>query len=208
MARVRHRKSINPFRLQIRVERPDWATLLDPSKPIEVDCGFGRGEFILQMARRRPGVEFIGLELRRYLIEKVEQQLAEEPLPNVHVLLANVKEHLPILFDPHTLNRVYVHFPDPWTKRKRHRKRRMVDAAFVDALRALLVPGGEAHLMTDKAEVGREMLRLFEANGGFRNGCGTGQFCPESTTGIQTREEAYYMARGDRIYRLVFVSVV
>lgn len=206
MARVRHRKSINPFRLQITVERPDWSTLLDPSKPIELDCGFGRGEFILHMARRHPEVEFIGIEIRRYLIEKVEQQLREEPLTNVHVLLANVKDHLPVLFDPQTLHRVYVHFPDPWTRRKRHRKRRMVDAQLVDVLHTLLVPGGEAHLMTDKAVVGREMLALFEAHGGYRNACGTGQFCPESTTGTRTREEMYYVERGDPIYRLMFIS--
>ena len=204
MARIRHRKSINPFRLQLQVERPDWLAGLG-DRPIELDCGFGRGEFILEMARRRPEVAFIGLELRRYLIEKVEEQLREDPLPNVHVLLANVKEHLPVLFDPHTLSRVYVHFPDPWTARKRHHKRRMVDKALVDTLHSLLVPGGEVHLMTDKEEVGREMRALFEAHGGYRNACGAGQFCAESTTGVRTREETYYLQRGDPVYRLCFV---
>jgi tRNA (guanine-N7-)-methyltransferase len=172
---------------------------------VEVDLGFGRGEFILEMARRRPEVEFIGLELRRYLLVKVEKLLAEEALPNVHVYLANVKEHLPDLFEPGMLSRVYIHFPDPWTKRKRHHKRRMVDAKLVETLHLLLQPGGEVHLMTDKSEVGREMLALFEAHRGYENACGPGQFCAESTTGIRTREEQYYIERGDRIYRLKFV---
>ena len=207
MARVRHRKSINPFRLQLQVERPDWSSILDPQKPIAVDLGFGRGEFILQMARRHPGVEYIGLEIRSYLIEKMEALLQREPLPNVHVFLANVKEHLPILFNPATLSQVYIHFPDPWTKRKRHHKRRMVDADLVATLHELLLPGGEVHLMTDKEVVGIEMRHLFEAHGGYENACGAGQFCPKSTTGLHTREEQYYIRRGDRIYRLQFAKI-
>jgi tRNA (guanine-N7-)-methyltransferase len=157
------------------------------------------------MARRRPGVEFIGLELRRYLLEKMQAILASEALPNVHVYLANVKEHLPILFDPNMLSRVYIHFPDPWTRRRRHHKRRMVDAHLVETLHVLLKTGGEVHAMTDKDEVGGEILALFEAHGGYENACGSGRFCNESTTGIRTREEAYYIERGDRIFRLKFV---
>ena len=205
MARVRHRKSINPFRIQIEVERPDWAALLVPGRPVELDCGFGRAEFILERARQRPDVELVGLELRRYLIEKARRRIEETGLPTVHVFLANVKEHLPILFKPGMLHKAYIHFPDPWTQRRRHRKRRMVDAQLVDTLHGLFVAGGEVHLMTDKGEVAQEMRSLFEAHGGYENACGAGQFCAESTTGIRTREEQYYIRRGERIYRLKFV---
>lgn len=207
MARIRHRKSINPFRFQRDVRRPDWPAILDLSKPIKVDLGFGRGEFILEMARQQPEVQFVGLEIRDYLVDKVRELLDEEPHPNVHVMAANVKEHLPVLFDPGMLSGVYIHFPDPWTQRKKHHKRRMVDAALVATLHILLRPGGEVHLMTDKREVGLEMLALFEAHGGYRNLCGEEQFCPESTTGVRTREEAYYMDRGDDVYRLKFARL-
>jgi tRNA (guanine-N7-)-methyltransferase len=205
MARIRHRKTINPFRFQREVRRPDWSSILDPDKPVEVDLGFGRGEFILEMAQRRPDVQFVGLEIRDYLIDKVRDRLQEEPRPNVYVMAANVKEHLPVLFDPGTLYRVYIHFPDPWTTRKKHHKRRMVDARLVATLHDLLQTGAEVHLMTDKEEIGQEMRTLFEAHGGFENACGEGQFCLESTTGVRTREELYYVERGDRIYRLKFV---
>jgi len=103
------------------------------------------------------------------------------------------------------LSRVYIHFPDPWTRRKRHHKRRMVDAQLVDTLYTLLEPGGEVHLMTDHQEIGLEMRELFEAHGGLRNACGEGQFCPESTTGLRTREEMYYLSHGQAVYRLRFV---
>jgi tRNA (guanine-N7-)-methyltransferase len=207
MARVRHRKSINPFRFQRDVQRPDWSSILDPDKPIEVDLGFGRGEFIVEMARRRPDVQYVGLEIRDYLIDKARALIDAESLSNAYVMAANVKEHLPILFDPGALSRVYIHFPDPWTKRKKHHKRRMVDDELVAALHVLLRPGGEVHLMTDKREVGLEMLALFEAHGGYENACGKSQFCPESTTGVRTREETYYMERGDDVYRLKFVRI-
>jgi tRNA (guanine-N7-)-methyltransferase len=205
MARIRHRKTINPFRFQREVQRPDWSSILDLDKPIEIDLGFGRGEFILEMARRRPDVQFVGFEIRDYLIDKVRDRLQEEPCPNVYVMAANVKEHLPVLFDPGTLSRVYIHFPDPWTTRKKHHKRRMVDARLVATLHGLLQTGGEVHLMTDKEVVGQEMRALFEAHGGFENACGEGQFCLESTTGVRTREELYYMQQGNDIYRLKFV---
>jgi tRNA (guanine-N7-)-methyltransferase len=205
MARVRHRKSINPFRVQIEVERPDWETLLRPGGPVELDCGFGRAEFILARAQERPDIELIGLELRRYLIDKARARIEETGTGNVHVFLANVKEHLPILFDPGMLHKVYIHFPDPWTTRRKHHKRRMVDAQLVATLHGLLEPRGEVHLMTDKRPVGEEMLALFEAHGGYGNACGAGQFCLKSTTGIRTREERYYLRKGNRIYRLLFV---
>jgi tRNA (guanine-N7-)-methyltransferase len=206
MARQRHRKSFNPFRFLRMVQRPDWLAVLDSDCQVEVDLGFGRGEFLVERARLRPGVQFVGIEIRDYLVDKMNQALELDPQLNVHVLLANVKEHLSLLFKPATLNRVYIHFPDPWNQRKKHHKRRMVDAQLVGTLHALLRPGGEVHLMTDQREVGLEMLSLFEGHGGFRNACGAGQFCAESTTGAQTREETYYMQRGDPIYRLRFVQ--
>ena len=205
MARIRHRKSINPYRVQIEVERPDWASLIRPGRPVELDCGFGRAEFILKRAQERPDIELVGLELRRYLIEKARARIGEAGLENVHVFMANVKEHLPTLFDPGMLHKVYIHFPDPWTTRRRHHKRRMVDAQLVATLHELLEPGGEVHLMTDKRAVAEEMRALFEAHGGYENACGAGQFCAKSTTGIRTREERYYMRKGNRIYRLWFV---
>jgi tRNA G46 methylase TrmB len=81
----------------------------------------------------------------------------------------------------------------------------MVDAQLIDTLYALLRPGGEVHLMTDKREVGHEMRALFEAHPGFENAHGPGQFAPTSTTGVRTREEEYYLRRGDHIYRLQYV---
>ena len=205
MSRIRHRKTINPYRFRRDIQRPDWASLLEPDQAIEVDLGFGRGEFILEMAQRRPEVFFVGLELRDYLIEKVQEQLAARGTPNVYVMAANVKDHLPVLFCPGRLSRVYIHFPDPWTKRKKHHKRRMVDGQLVHTLYALLHPGGEVHLMTDREPVGLEMRALFEAHPGFKNACGPNQFSAESTTGIRTREEEYYLGRGDPIYRLQYI---
>jgi tRNA (guanine-N7-)-methyltransferase len=181
--------------------------MLEPDQPIEVDLGFGRGEFILEMAQRRSDTFFVGLELRDYLIEKVQAQIAESGPRNVFVMAANVKEHLPVLFDPGRLSRVYIHFPDPWTKRNKHHKRRMVDANLVDTLASLVRPGGEVHLMTDKESVGVEMRALFAAHPGFENACGPNQFCAESTTGVRTREEQYYLGRGDRIYRLKYTRL-
>ena len=206
MSRVRHRKSINPFKIQLEVERPDWETIMgDRAGPVEVDLGFGRGEFLMERARQDPDTQFVGVEIRRYLVEKMSQRLCKKTRANIHLLLANVKLHLATLFDPGMLSRVYIHFPDPWTKRKRHHKRRMVDADLVAALHTLLQPGGEVHLMTDKEVVALEMRELFEAHGGFVNACGRGQFCPESTTGIRTREETYYIRKGGPIYRLKFI---
>jgi tRNA (guanine-N7-)-methyltransferase len=207
MARQRHRKSFNPYRFRRAVQRPDWLANLDPTRPLEVDLGFGRGEFLLERARLQPDAQFIGVEIRDYLVDKMNQALALDPRPNVRVLLANVKEHLALLFGPGSLSRVYIHFPDPWNQRKKHHKRRMVDGQLVETLYALLQTSGEVHLMTDQEEVGREMLALFEGHGGFHNACGAGQFCAESTTGVQTREERYYLQRGDPIYRLRFVRL-
>ncbi len=206
MARVRHRKSINPFTFQREVQRPDWSAFLGQTRrTIEIDLGFGRGEFLLTRAAQEPDVLFVGIEIRPYLIDKMQMQVHQLGLTNVVLILANIKEHLPRLFDAGMLQRVYIHFPDPWTQRKKHHKRRMVDANLVQTLYTLLQPGGQVHLMTDKEPVGLEMLALFQAHGGFVNACGAGQFCPTSTTGICTREEAYYLNQNNPIYRLKWI---
>ncbi|MBN1935748.1 MAG: tRNA (guanosine(46)-N7)-methyltransferase TrmB [Anaerolineae bacterium] len=211
MARIRHRKSINPFRIRIDVARPDWNAITGGTdaegidRPFEVDLGFGRGEFLIERARQAPHAQLVGLEIRQYLIDKMQEYLELAGVANIHIMFANVKIHLPTLFDPGMLSRVYIHFPDPWTQRKKHHKRRMVDETLVSTLHTLLKPGGEVHLMTDKQVVGAEMLALFEAHGGYKNACGMGQFCPTSTTGIRTREEQYYLEQGIDIFRLRFV---
>lgn len=206
MARIRHRKSINPFRVRLDVTRPDWMTITGGQpRPFEVDMGFGRGEFLIERAKQVPHAQLVGLEIRPYLIEKMQARIEQEGLSNIYVMLANVKVHLPVIFDPGMLSRVYIHFPDPWTQRKKHHKRRMVDAQLVSTLYELLQPGGEVHLMTDKQVVGEEMLALFEAHGGYRNACGAGRFSPVSTTGIRTREELYYLEQGIPIWRLKFI---
>jgi tRNA (guanine-N7-)-methyltransferase len=174
---------------------------------IEVDLGFGRGEFLMERALQQPETLFVGIEIRDYLIEKMQAKLQAEPRPNIVIIRANVKQHLPNLFDPGMLSRVYIHFPDPWTNRKRHHKRRMVDASLVSTLHTLLKAGGQVHLMTDKHQVGMEMMSLFQAHGGFSNAYGMNQFSPVSTTHIRTREESYYLDRGDPIYRLKFVRL-
>jgi len=197
--RIRHH--VNPLSFQREVQTPDWAETFGEAwqeRPLEVDVGCAKGRFLLARAETATEVNIVGLEIRVPIVELVARRIAEAKLSNAHVLCCNANVSLTELFAASSLSRVYVHFPDPWFK-KRHHKRRVVNAAFLDAVRQVLRPDGEFHFATDYGEYAAEVLELLAAHQGFDDG--------ESVAppfGIRSEREEVHGARGDHIHRYLF----
>lgn len=142
---------------QITVEAPPEGAVIDPRAwfaspgPLELEIGCGKGGFLLRRAREAPGVRLLGIEWANKYFRYCADRMARWQFDNVRVMRTDarvfVMRHLP----PACLSALHLYHPDPWPKR-RHHKRRLVQADFVEAVVRVLVPGGRWYLQTDHAE--------------------------------------------------------
>src|SRR5207253_463793 len=145
----RTRHHVNPLNFRPEPEVLDWATVFaDASRPLEVDVGSAKGTFLIARAANAPDRNLVGLEIRLPMVERARRDTEKLGLKNVHVVFGNANSDFERLFAPRSVDRVYVHFPDPWFK-TRHHKRRVVTPAFLEVLASRLKLGGELHFMTD-----------------------------------------------------------
>jgi tRNA (guanine-N7-)-methyltransferase len=137
----------------------DWRTVFGNDRPVEVEVGFGKGLFLLNAAQGCPEVNFLGIEIERKYTLYTATRLAKRSLQNVRVVCGDAKaffrDHVPDA----SLQAVHVYFPDPWWK-KRHHKRRLFNEEFVAQCPRVLKPGGRLHVVTDVEEYFHVMKEL------------------------------------------------
>jgi len=128
---------------------------------IWVDLGCGKGEFLADLAGIYPDVFFIGVEVRKRVAEKYFPKY--EHLTNLVLLHGNVNLSIPSMMDGHKVQRVFIHFPDPYSRKDRYKKRRMVNEAFVQGLCEILTAGGTVSVKTDDKSLSKDMDVLLSA---------------------------------------------
>jgi tRNA (guanine-N7-)-methyltransferase len=125
-----------------------FAALFENERPVEVDLGSGSGRFLIEAARRYPERNFFGVERLLGRVRKTLRSVSQFGLTNVRVLRLEIDYTLCYLVPPLSVSRLHLSFPDPWPKRRHHR-RRLVDEEFLAASANALVPGGELWIKTD-----------------------------------------------------------
>lgn len=168
MPRVRVHQHVNPFAPHYRqtpepIDLP--AIFADPELPLHLDIGCARGRFILKMAEARPEWNFLGVEIREPLVNEANEIATERGLPNLHYEFCNAMFWLGKLLDEvpkGVMQMVTIQFPDPWFKKK-HAKRRMVNAELVETVVAKLGPKGCVFVQTDIEFLAEEMFALFRS---------------------------------------------
>jgi len=183
--------------------RVAWETVFGRRAPLVVEVGFGNGQFLADMARNRPGTDFVGIELYGKGIEKLVRRLEREDIGNVRIVKGEALAVLRARFGPGEVAEVHLNFPDPWPK-KRHHKRRLVGPALPVALFACLPPGGQVRLATDDACYALQMKDVFEAHPGFANVAGPHRFGDPEPGRIATKYERKFGALGHAIRHLHF----
>jgi tRNA (guanine-N7-)-methyltransferase len=143
--------------------------------PLLLEIGPGRGHFLIELALARPDWNVLGLEMSRKRCQSLAAKALRAGAGNVAVLNGIAELALGGLLPPGCAHELHVHFPDPWPK-KRHHKRRMLGAAIVPRLVETLCPGGLLCAMTDHAEYAAEALQALETDRRLRNLAGAGQF--------------------------------
>lgn len=145
----------------------DLAAALPGDGPLELDVGFGRGLSLVERAEVAPEARVVGVEVRSKWAYLASQDLARRGLSG-RVLAWNedVRLLLPRCGPEACLHRVFVHFPDPWWK-KRHAKRRVVDDDFLDQVARLLRDGGDLFVQTDVEDRAARYRDLIAGHGAF-----------------------------------------
>lgn len=135
--------------------------------PIEIEIGPGRGGFLFERLAAAPEVRLIGLEIRLKWAQIVDERLARQGhRPRARVFAEDAREVLPRLRPAAAVATIFVHFPDPWWK-KRHTKRRVLGASLFDEAARLLAEGGELFIQTDVPDRADDYARALDAHPSF-----------------------------------------
>jgi tRNA (guanine-N7-)-methyltransferase len=174
---------------------PDWERDFGRKAPLELEIGPGRGAFALDHAARHPEVDLVAVETRRSDCALIRGRAEQRGLRNLMVFQGDAKLLVPRLFPPGSLSALHVQFPDPWWK-KRHHKRRMVDADFAVQARALLAPGGIVDFRTDVEAYAREGEQTW-LDAGFEK-------LPDEPPEVLSTRERRYAVSGRPVFRARF----
>lgn len=182
--------------------RADFAAAFGRIAPVVLEIGFGNGDALLAAAREHPDADFVGIEVHRPGAGRVCLALAQNPLSNLRLVIADASEWLAHQVPDARLGEVRIFFPDPWPK-KRHHKRRLIQPPFVATLRDKIVIGGLLRLATDWDNYAQQMLQVLSATPGLRNESDHG-FAPRFASRPQTRFERRGELLGHHTWDLSF----
>ena len=135
------------------VQRPQekkggWAQVYPQTGPIHIEVGMGKGQFLMELARRNPQVNYLGIEMYDSVLLRALQRMAEiDELPNLLFMREDARL-LPEIFRKGEVEKIYLNFSDPWPK-ARHAKRRLTSREFLNRYERILVPEGVVEFKTD-----------------------------------------------------------
>jgi len=197
------------------IDLPKAPTLLDLAlwfgrkAPRSLEIGFGNGDNLLGLAKAHPERDFIGIEVHRAGVGHLMLKAHEAGLTNLRVICHDAVEVLERYLAADSLDEVLILFPDPWHK-KRHHKRRLVQPIFVNLLASRLAPGGRLQLATDWEPYATQILEVVGADVQFKNlarDIATEGFMPRPDWRTLTRFERRGRRLGHRVWDLSFVRL-
>jgi len=174
-------------------------------KGLKLEIGIGNGDALIHMATADSDNLYIGVEVHEPGIGRCLNNIEQQQLPNVRLINHDAVEVLEQMLDAEVVDRVLLFFPDPWHK-KRHHKRRIVDQRFRDLVHRALKPGGAIHVATDWQDYAESIAQQFLSDQRFENRGNSEAYieCPEYRP--QTRFEQRGLRLGHGVWDLVFVK--
>ena len=133
------------------------------NKPIRIEIGMGKGQFIYEMAKQNPDINFVGIEKYSSVLLRAIQKMEEEPLPNL-IFIRMDAEDITDVFDASEVDKIYLNFSDPWPK-DRHAKRRLESRQFLKRYETILKDAGFIEFKTDNNDLFDFALEEVEAAG-------------------------------------------
>jgi tRNA (guanine-N7-)-methyltransferase len=193
-----------PYQIKFDAKEIDFSQVFQRDAETVLEIGFGMGRSLLQMAKAAPETNFLGLEVHMPGVGALLADLMDENLSNVRVISHDAVEVFKTMLTPGSLNRVQIFFPDPWPK-KRHHKRRLIQESFVTLIADKLKQGGVLHLATDCQDYAEQMMQVLTAQASFVNKFGPGCFAPADVQRPLTKYENRGQRLGNAIWDLLFI---
>ena len=177
-----------------------WHERFGNDHPIHIEIGMGKGQFITEMAKAHPEINYIGVEIQVSVVSFALDKVLAEELPNVQLLHVDGSS-LTEYFADGEVDRIYLNFSDPWPK-KRHEKRRLTYKSFLAVDEQILKPAGEIHFKTDNQGLFEYSLASFSQYGMTILQVWLDLHHINYEGNIMTEYEEKFSSRGQRIYRV------
>ncbi|MZR62855.1 tRNA (guanosine(46)-N7)-methyltransferase TrmB [Alcanivorax sp. DP30] len=168
-----------------------------------LEIGYGMGQSLAAMAAADPDKDFIGIEVHRPGVGALLMEIEQLGLSNLRSYCDDAVEILELCIPDNSLSRVQLYFPDPWHKKKHH-KRRIVQPAWVQRVHQKLKSGGVLHMATDWENYAEHMMEVMNPEEGFINLAGPGQFSPRPDWRPETKFERRGEKLGHGVWDLLF----
>ncbi len=174
------------------------------SNPTELEIGTGKGGFLLEQARTHADRNYLGIEWANQYFKIAADRMARWGLGNVRMLRCDAGLFVTRCLGQASISALHVYHPDPWPKRRHHR-RRLFNQAFVDAAVRALVDGAKLAVQTDHQEYFEQIEALLAAHAGLEQTLGAGQNGPEQGATVPTNFQIKYRREGRRIFSLTCI---
>jgi len=181
----------------------DLATIFGNDAPITLEIGFGNGESLLKQAIDNPERNFLGIEVHTPGVGLLIAGAQKTGISNLRVLRYDAVEVLNHQIPENSLDRVQLFFPDPWHK-KRHHKRRILQDDFVESIRKHLRIGGQFHMATDWENYAKHMLETMDQQSHFSNTAGEARFVSPQGLRPETKFERRGLKLGHGVWDMVY----
>jgi tRNA (guanine-N7-)-methyltransferase len=189
------------FVLPFQDTPPDWAAVFGRQAPRVLEIGFGMGQATAEIAAARPDLDFIGVEVHQPGVGALLRQIGEHGLTNIRILQHDAVQVLQQMVAPASLAGVHVFFPDPWHK-KRHHKRRLIQPPLINLLASRMAPGAYLHCATDWEHYALQMLEVLSAEPTLVNT--SDGFAPRPDYRPLTKFEQRGLRLGHGVWDLIF----
>lgn len=183
----------------------DQEAIFGRSRELVFEIGFGMGDSLVAMAQQQGDKDYIGIDVHPPGIGTILKEIKTHELENLRVMQGDAMEVLQSCFADKQLGRIQIFFPDPWHK-KRHHKRRMIQPAFVAELAQKLDTGGILHLATDWENYAEQMMEVMSASTSFTNVAGAGNYS-EPGERVETKFERRGRKLGHGVWDLIFEKI-
>ena len=180
--------------------------LFNNNNEVIVEIGFGNGDSLLQQAKNQPEYNFIGIEVHGPGVGHLIHHAHSESIHNIKVIRHDAVEVLKHQIADNSLKQLQLFFPDPWHK-KRHHKRRIISPEFIQLVKQKLKNGGFFHMATDWQHYAEQMLAQMDATPGFLNTSGTGNYSKTKGSRCETKFERRGVKLGHGVWDLIYENL-
>jgi len=191
------------YGIDFRQQRLELSELAGGFDALKLEIGIGNGDALISMAQNDQQTMYLGIEVHEAGVGRCLSNIHQQALSNVRLIRHDAIEVLQHMLLPRSLDRVFLFFPDPWHK-KRHHKRRIVNAQFRDLLSMLLKPGACLHMATDWQEYAEHMAAEFLSDSRYLNTGDTRGYAQRPAYRPATRFENRGLKLGHGVWDLIF----